>query len=178
MRYARAVIEARAYRNGHETSGQAETVAQGLERMELSPDAPITIFNIDTFRPDFTHPCESWVAASDGYLEVFEGTGANWSYVRPWLGPDGEPRVAETAEKRVISHLCCTGLYHFARLDDFNEAMRRERAAPAAGERYVAPLYNHLIDLGRRIHFRRIARHQVEFCGVPAEYEQCLARQR
>lgn len=155
------------------TAGQAETVALGLAEAALPDAAPLTIFNIDTFRPGFRFPAAGWFAASDGYLEVFRGSGANWSYVRPAPGP--EPVALETAEKRPISDLCCTGLYHFARAGDFRAALAAERAAPSAPELYVAPLYNHLIGRGGRIHYELVAPGAVVFCGVPAEYEALRA---
>jgi len=151
------------------TAGQAETVALGLERADISDDAPLTIFNIDTFRPGFDFPTLSRL---DGWLEVFEGEGANWSYVRP--APGEEPLALETAEKRPISNLCCTGLYHFARAGDFRAALSAERAAPQAAELYVAPLYNHLIARGLRVGYSRIDPADVVFCGTPAEYQALI----
>lgn len=152
------------------TSGQAETVALGIERAACSSDASLTVFNIDTFRPNFSYPVSAWLAESDGYLEVFDGEGDNWSYVRPNFAAS-TPLVAETAEKRPISDLCCTGLYHFARVADMQAALESERRRPSAAELYVAPLYNHLIAAGARIHYQRINRNEVQFCGVPSEYE-------
>lgn len=154
------------------TAGQAETVALGLDRWQVSPDEPVTIFNIDTFRPGFRFPGGSFKDAA-GWLEVFRGSGPNWSYVEPARGI--EPRVARTAEKEEISDLCCTGLYHFARHRDFRAALAAERQARQAKELYVAPLYNHLIATGADIAWRLIERRQVVFCGTPAEYE-ALAR--
>jgi hypothetical protein len=151
------------------TAGQAETVELGLCQANISDTTSITIFNIDTFRPGFEFPAEAWWPYSDGYLEVFRGSGANWSYVRPSSLEDG--LVVETAEKRAISDLCCTGLYHFARAGDFRDALAKERLSPAAHELYVAPLYNQLIATGHRINYQVIARSDISFCGVPAEYE-------
>src|SRR5262249_10461714 len=51
------------------TAGQAETVQFGLDRAGVGDDAPITIFNIDTFRPGFDFPADAWFSRSDGYLE-------------------------------------------------------------------------------------------------------------
>ncbi len=155
------------------TAGQAETVEIGLRSAAVSDDTPLTIFNIDTFRPEFDFPTEPWWTGSDGYLEVFRGAGANWSYVRP--SPAESGLVVETTEKRPISDLCCTGLYHFRRAGDFRAALAQERAQPAAAELYVAPLYNHLIAAGRRIHYRLVDTSRIFFCGVPAEYEALLA---
>jgi len=153
------------------TAGQAETVELGLEGAAVATGTPITIFNIDTFRPGFRFPGGVFEGL-DGWLEVFRGEGTNWSYVKP--GPGPEPLALETAEKRPISDLCCTGLYHFARAGDFAEALAAERAAPQAAELYVAPLYNHLIRRGSRIGYSLIDRDEVVFCGTPAEYEGLL----
>jgi hypothetical protein len=167
------IREARVVTLDAPTAGQAETVELGLSGANVGDAQAITIFNIDTFRPSFTFPNADWAKHSDGWLEVFRGSGANWSYVRP--APRDEPRALETAEKRPISDLCCTGLYHFRCAGDFRQALARERAAPSAPELYVAPLYNHLINEGRRIHYRLIAPNEVTFCGVPAEYEALKA---
>lgn len=154
------------------TRGQAETVELGLAQAGVGDGEPITIFNIDTFRPGFRWPGAP-LDGMDGWLEVFRGSGANWSYVRPADGP--EPLALETTEKRPISDLCCTGLYHFARAGDFRAALAEEHHAPQAPELYVAPLYNALIRRGARIGYSLIERQQVVFCGVPAEYEALRA---
>ncbi len=167
------IHDVRFHRLTGPTAGQAETVALALEGVCVDAGDAITIFNIDTFRPGFAYPEGAWRAGSAGYLEVFRGSGANWSYVRPALGP--EPRALETAEKRPISDLCCTGLYHFARADQFHAALAQERRRPSAGELYVAPIYNHLIAAGLPIHYDLIARKDVVFCGVPLEYEALVA---
>jgi hypothetical protein len=158
------------------TAGQAETVERGLDRAGASPEGPLTIFNIDTFRPGFREPDAAWFADSDGYLEVFRSDDPGFSFARPLSG-QVEPRVAETAEKRPISDLASTGLYHFQRIEDFRLALTAERAAPSAPELYVAPLYNHLIVLGRRIHFQLVDNTDVIFCGTPLQYEDLLRRE-
>ena len=152
------------------TAGQAETVERGLEG--VADRTALTIFNVDTFRPGFTFP-GGLLEGLDGWLEVFRGAGANWSYVKPAPGP--EPLALETAEKRPISDLCCTGLYHFARAGDFRAALAEERAAPQAAELYVAPIYNHLIRKGARIGYRLIGTNEVVFCGTPTEYVALLS---
>ena len=151
------------------TAGQAETVSLGLAEARVGPETPLTIFNIDTFRPNYRPP-DGALAVMDGWLEVFRGEGANWSYVRP--APGDPPVVLETAEKRPISDLCCTGLYHFTRAADFETALSAERTAPSMNELYVAPLYNHLIARGLRIGYRLIERDEVVFCGTPDEYRE------
>ena len=155
------------------TKGQAETVAFGLSQAEVGPDDPVTVFNIDTFRPGFRFPDEAWFAESDGYLEVFKGEGANWSYVGPVTGAR-QPLVARTTEKQPISDLCSDGLYHFARSADFRAALEEERAHSLLPELYVAPLYNHLIARGARIHYQVVSAGAITLCGIPSEYEAAV----
>ena len=130
------------------TRGQAETVIKGLSSSLYDGDESITIFNIDTFRPDFRFPDHFNLEHVDGFLEVFEGSGKNWSYVLP--DEQKQYGVAETAEKHVISNLCCTGLYYFrsAQLFEtaYEEYAKLKNDKLCNGELYVAPLYNILIQ--------------------------------
>lgn len=154
------------------TRGQAETVALGLEQAAIDAAEPLTIFNIDTLRPNFAFPTAMDLNGSDGYLEVFKGAGDRWSFVRPQSGSSG--RVAETAEKNRISDLCCSGLYHFrsARLftGSFEDALGDADWPLVNGEYYVAPLYNRLIAAGCDIRYHLIAKTDVAFCGTPEQY--------
>ena len=156
------------------TAGQAETVATGLHQAGVTRTTAVTIFNIDTFRPGYTYPTE---ITADGYLEVFRGEGANWSYVRP--APDGSGKVLETTEKVPISDLCCTGLYHFRSaelyLSTFDSFAGGEASKLGLSELYVAPMYNKLIREGADIRYHLIASNEVIFCGIPAEYDAFLA---
>ncbi|WP_412125850.1 glycosyltransferase family 2 protein [Vibrio cyclitrophicus] len=151
-----------------ETKGQAETVYLGLKSVDYQ--GPITIFNIDTFRPDFIYP--NLNELDDGYLEVFKGTGENWSFVKS--SNTESTQILETAEKRPISDLCCTGLYYFSDVRDYMNAYKHYLTKPATewecGELYVAPLYNYLIENGKKIHYKLIKKNEVIFCGVPEEY--------
>ena len=162
-----------------ETKGQAETVTLGLELLEQQrPDyqGPITVFNIDTFRPNFKFPEVSH--RGDGYLEVFRGSGDNWSFALP--EKEGSTKVIKTAEKNPISDLCSTGLYHFNRKQAYLDAYQAYVAKPQQdwekGELYIAPLYNLLIEKGLEVHYHLIDRSEVIFCGVPQEYTDFLNR--
>jgi hypothetical protein len=152
-----------------ETRGQAETVTLGLQTYRKSNE-PITIFNIDTFRPGFIYPELSQLG--DGYLEVFKGTGDNWSFVRPI--DDNSTQVDLTTEKNPISDLCCTGLYHFRNIQDYFKAYDHYLSIPKEqwekGELYVAPLYNYLISNDKEVHYHEIIKTDVTFCGTPSEY--------
>ncbi|WP_429127324.1 glycosyltransferase family 2 protein [Aeromonas media] len=153
-----------------ETRGQAETVSLGLQAIS-NLEQPITIFNIDTIRPGFSFP--DFDPREDSYLEVFKGTGDNWSFVKPVSDQSNE--VILTTEKNPVSDLCCTGLYHFASASQFIAAYNYFLQLPKeqwdAGELYVAPLYNHIIRKHLPVKFHLIGRDEVIFCGTPTEYE-------
>jgi hypothetical protein len=157
------------------TRGQAETVIKGLEFAKLSTDESILIFNIDTFRPNYTVP--SGIDLWDGYLEVFKGSGTNWSYAKTET-PDST-KVIETAEKREISDNCSTGLYFFKKTELFINAYNSEiwDMDKKLKELYVAPLYNKLIRDGLNIHIHVINRDEVVICGTPQEYVDYLMAQ-
>lgn len=152
-----------------ETRGQAETVYLGLQSLP-NYQGSITIFNIDTFRPEFRYPKN--IKLWDGYLEVFNGHGDNWSFALPENSQS--TRVIKTAEKEPISSLCSTGLYYFAKVALFNTAYQQYLAKPqtewAKGELYIAPIYNELITNGHKIHYNLINDDDVIFCGIPDEY--------
>lgn len=148
------------------TRGQAETVRLGLEAAGVEADAPLTIFNIDTFRPGYQPPAADWADTADGWLEVMRATDPGFSYVLP--DPAAGERVRETAEKRVISDLASTGVYGFRRAGDFLQALAR--SGEVAGELYVAPVYNALIARGGDVRYREVAAEEVIFCGTPDQY--------
>ena len=151
------------------TLGQADTVYQGAKKSSISLDEPILIFNIDTFRQDFTFPkkIKNW----DGYLEVFIGEGNNWSYAKTENKTSN--KVVHVAEKVPISNFCSTGIYFFRELKQFNSAFLKAFDNYKSGnlkEIYVAPLYNELISNGDEIYIDLIERDEVVFCGIPNEY--------
>jgi hypothetical protein len=161
------------------TRGQAESVLLGLEGAGYRGSESILIFNIDTIRPRYVFP--AMADSSDGYLEVFAGDGAHWSFVRPAAAFGS--RVAQTTEKQRISPLCCTGLYYFARAADFaaicSEALRDIDAYREQwGELYIAPMYNTLIAAGQRVVYHETGVDQVHFAGTPSEYVALLDARR
>lgn len=132
------------------TEGAACTVL--LARDLIDSDAPLVIANSDqiiewdermrTFGlHDPWHP--------DGAILTFTSTHPKWSYAR--LNEDGW--VTEVAEKRPISDLATCGVYWFRHGHDFVAGADRMIAANRRvnGEFYVAPVFNELIAVGKRI---------------------------
>ncbi|CAA0327572.1 Capsular polysaccharide biosynthesis protein [Alteromonas infernus] len=159
----------------HPTSGQAETVALGLEESEITDDERLIIFNIDTFRPGYQLPLNFDTNKVDGYLETFIGSGANWSNVVP--ESPGSSKVSLTAEKKELSEFCCTGLYMWKNFrlffsEAFNKMKCKSLNELDGNEYYIAPMYNYIIETGGDVRFSVVDRSDVVFCGVPEEYEQ------
>jgi dTDP-glucose pyrophosphorylase len=164
---ALGISEARFQPMPSETRGQADTVAIGLDAAAVDDDEPLTIFNIDTIRLGYRP--DPLIGRCDGLVECFRGEGEHWSFVLPAEG--SEQRAAAVAEKVRISDLCSSGLYWFRDASTFRQAFREEEAAPAAGELYVAPLYQRLIDAGRDVRYSVVERPDLVFSGTPDEYE-------
>lgn len=151
------------------TSGQAETVYIGIK--ELNKNEDVLIFNIDTFRPNYIFPDN----VGDGYLECFIGEGQNWSYAKTKDGTVYSD-VVETAEKCEISNFCSTGIYYFKNICDFEKSFL-ECNDNTNNERYVAPLYNCMIEDGKQIKVNLIDKSDVIFCGTPEEYKKYMRTQ-
>lgn len=161
------------------TLGQAETVYQGLNQSDVDWNERIIIFNIDTFRPGYTHPQNFDIEQIDGYLETFVGSGSNWSNVVPSSLENS--RVAMTAEKKELSKFCCTGLYMWKNSHLYFKAYQKLKNTPLSEldgkEYYIAPMYNYLIQSGGDVRFSVIDTSQVIFCGVPDEYNDFLLKE-
>ena len=156
-----------------ESRGQADTVYKGLCKSQISENEPITIFNIDTIRPQCKIPWDTGSIGA-GYLEVFKGIGDSWSFVAP--NEERQGVALKVIEKVRISDLCSTGLYYFHSKAIFDEAFKAElrRLKGEKSELYVAPLYNHLITQGLEVTYKEISAEDIILCGVPKEYEALL----
>ena len=129
------------------TRGQAETVLKAKDA--VPPDSELAIYNIDTkFSSDTLLEKLVSKEKKDGVLGSFRlcAKDPKWSFAR--TGPGG--LVEEVAEKVQISENALTGLYHYTRASDFFSIASDAVSSGAAGELYVAPLYNKLIAAGRK----------------------------
>lgn len=153
-----------------ETLGQAHTVMLGLQKANINDNESILIFNIDTFRSNFSLPTTLDLSKIDGYLEVFQAQGEQWSFV---LAGEND-RVIKTTEKERISNLCSSGLYYFKNILEFKQAFytMQNHNDLSKGEFYIAPMYNYLIKKGLLIKYHKISLDEIVFCGTPDEYER------
>jgi dTDP-glucose pyrophosphorylase len=109
----------------------------------------------------------------DGSIMTFPNTHPRWSYVRT----EGD-HVVTVAEKVPISRNATVGLYYFRRAADFIRGAERMllKNASLSGEFYVAPVFNELVLLGRRVTIFPIEASQMLGLGTPEEVERFRAR--
>jgi capsule biosynthesis phosphatase len=146
------------------TDGQATTALLARETWE--PQAPLAIYNIDTYvEPGLMNPGD---AQGQGWIPCFDAPGDHWSFVK--LGPD--EAAVEVREKQRISDHCTVGLYWFSSCALYERAYQdhyQSGLAIQAKERYVAPLYNQIIQDGGKVHISSIPQEQVHVLGTPEE---------
>ena len=129
----------------HVTEGQACTVL--LAERHIDNDDHLVIYNADTWcRTQLGTTLKALPETVAGLLGVFRAAGDRWSFART----DESGRVVETAEKKRISDLACTGLYHFSHGRDFVRYAHQmiDENDRTKGEFYVAPVYNRMIADG------------------------------
>lgn len=137
------------------------------------PQQPLLIYNIDTL----VHPDALPASAvrGRGWIPCFAGQGEGWSFAR--AGGDG--RIVELREKVRISPHATIGLYWFASFDLYRrtydsyyaDARNMER-----GEKYIAPMYNQMIQDNEDIYLHEVAHDMVTPLGTPAEVDSFLRK--
>lgn len=147
------------------TDGQATTALLLAEKAD--PDAPFLVFNIDTYvRPDAMRP-DQVPAGAAGWVPCFPGPGEGWSFARI----DDSGRALEMREKKRISPHATVGLYWFGSAASYMALYRDFFGAGGEemGERYIAPMYNRLIDAGELVHVSLLDFDDVGMLGTPEQ---------
>ncbi len=146
------------------TDGQATTVmmAEGA----WDEGAPLLIYNIDTYVEPGAMRASS--LRGDGFLYCFEAPGEHWSFARA----DEGGRVREVREKKRISGHASLGAYYFGSAALYASVYRRyygEGGHLEKGERYIAPMYNQLIEDGGEVWLEDVDARRVHVLGTPEE---------
>lgn len=152
------------------TDGQATTAM--LARKYWTPKDALLIYNIDTYVE--AGEMNASDLRGDGFIPCFKAEGDHWSFVR--LNETGQ--VVEIQEKKRISDNCTLGAYYFRTCGLYErlyaEYYSQDKHA-VNGEKYVAPLYNYLLDQGGKIYVSDIAPEKVHVLGTPEELQTFLA---
>jgi len=152
------------------TRGQSETACLAKDLVDLSQ--PLLIFNIDTQFSSSSLEKNLLKKNVDGVLGAFYSEEPRFSFAA--LNKEGF--VTKTAEKKVISSNALTGLYHFTYPEDFFDAAGSAFAKneTTKGEFYIAPLYNYLIEKGRKLIVDMA--DEVNILGTPEELKLFLEK--
>lgn len=150
------------------TKGQAETAA--LAAPYLDEWDSLFIFNIDTY-VEAGHMCDDQIHG-DGFIPCFSAPGDHWSFVRI----DETGKAIEVREKTRVSDHCTVGAYYFKTaklyMDLYKEYYLSGDRPLEAGERYVAPLYNYLVqEKHGEVFISDIPSEFVHVLGTPEEVE-------
>jgi NDP-sugar pyrophosphorylase family protein len=148
------------------TDGQATTALLALPYCRV--EEAFLVYNIDTLvKPGAMNRSD---VRGEGFLPCFSGEGDHWSFVRL----DETGRAAEVREKKRISSHCTLGAYYFKTAALYEDLYRGFFAAGAGaeqGEKYIAPMYNCLIEQGGEVYISDISPRDVFVLGTPAELE-------
>lgn len=151
------------------TDGQATTAM--LAEKYWNPENALLIYNIDTYvEPGEMNSAE---LKGDGFIPCFRGEGDHWSFVRL----DASGQVVEIKEKERISDYCTLGAYYFKTCRLYKELYREYYDGTehqVGGEKYVAPLYDHLLAQGGQIYISDIDPRKVHVLGTPEELNAFL----
>lgn len=151
------------------TDGQATTAMLALPY--CNQDEAIMIYNIDTYVEPYIMRYED--ISGDGHIPCFHAEGDHWSFAKV----DENGKVIEVREKVRISDNCTLGAYYFSS-GKLYKRMYDEYYADSyhleKNEKYVAPLYNYMIEQGLEVTFSTIDYDKVHVLGTPEELEQFI----
>lgn len=146
------------------TDGQATTCMTAIPFCK--PDDAIMVYNIDTYVEPFELKYED--ISGDGHIPCFHALGDHWSFAK--LDNDG--KVIEVKEKVRISNNCTLGAYYFssARLyKDLYEEYYADNSRMEKNEKYIAPLYNFMIEKNMSVTISIVDVKKVHVLGTPEE---------
>ena len=146
------------------TDGQATSALLANRYWNLNEE--MIVYNIDTYVE------EGFIKYSDmngdGCIPCFNAEGDHWSFVK--LDENGN--VSEVREKKRISDNCTIGLYYFKSCklyQDLYEEFYKDDSNLEKGEKYIAPLYNYMIEKGMKVNISIVPNKRVHVLGTPEE---------
>lgn len=147
------------------SKGQAETAYDCLKY--ANQEESLWIFNIDTYVSEGFSPYD--IEDGQGCLHVFKSENPSMSFVRY----DDSGAVLEIAEKKVISSWATVGMYGFETALLFREIYKQafldDKSLEVQGERYIAPMYQLLIERENKVLAPKLSSINVHILGTPSE---------
>lgn len=109
----------------------------------------------------------------DGHIPCFHAKGEHWSFGK--LDKNG--KVTEVREKDRISDNCTLGAYYFSSAGlykDLYEEYYKDDSKMEKNEKYIAPLYNFMIEKGMLVIISIVDENKVHVLGTPEELQVFL----
>lgn len=151
------------------TDGQATTCMLAMPR--CAPKQSILVYNIDTYVEPYGMKAED--ISGDGHIPCFHAEGDHWSFARL----DQQGNVVEVREKKRISDNCTLGAYYFSSAELYQRLYHEyysDESKMERNEKYIAPLYNYMIEKGMRVTISTVPAEKVHVLGTPEELKQFL----
>lgn len=146
------------------TDGQATTAL--LAEPYWNKNEEMIVYNIDTYIESDVMKYSD--ISGDGFIPCFNAPGDHWSFVK--LDKNGN--AIEVREKQRISDNCTVGLYYFKSCQlykDIYDEYYKDDSNLENNEKYIAPLYNHMINKGLIVRISLIPAKSVHVLGTPDE---------
>lgn len=109
---------------------------------------------------------------SDGLIMTMYADDPKWSFIKY----DERKYVTMVREKEVISNEATVGIYNFKRGSDFVQYAHRmiDKNIRVNNEFYVAPVYNEMIEDGKKVKFYNVGREDdgMYGLGIPSDLEK------
>ena len=152
----------------HITEGAACTVL--LAEKYIDNDDPMMIANSDQFVDTDINEYLSAMGDSDGLIMTMPADDPKWSFIKY---DDGY--VTMVREKEVISNEATVGIYNYAKGSDFVKYAKQmiKKNIRVNNEFYVAPVYNEMIEDGKKIVFKDVG-EKMHGLGTPEDLERFL----
>ena len=151
------------------TDGQATTCMLAIPYCDL--DEEIMVYNIDTYVEPNEMKYED--NSGDGHIPCFHADGDHWSFAK--LDENGS--VIEVREKQRISDNCTLGAYYFRTAGLYKRLYEKYYADDSKmekSEKYIAPLYNYMIQQGMKVTISTVDAHKVHVLGTLEELREFL----
>lgn len=148
----------------HITEGAACTVL--LAERYIDNEDALMIANSDQFVDTNINEYLDAIGDWDGLIMTMPASDPKWSYIRY----DEQGFVTLVREKEVISNQATVGIYNYKYGSDFVKFAYQmiEKNIRVNNEFYVAPVYNEMIEAGRKIVFRDVGEKMFGL-GVPED---------
>lgn len=148
------------------TDGQATTCMLAIPYCD--PEKAILVYNIDTYVEPYEMKYED--ISGDGQIPCFHAEGDHWSFVKL----DEFGRAVEVREKKRISDNCTLGAYYFSSASLYKslyEEYYKDDRNLEKNEKYIAPLYNFMIEKGMSVTISIVNNKKVHVLGTPEELQ-------